>query len=340
MNKKIVALTTAAALSAALLAGCGASTGSSSAAAQGTPSGTAKAGYPTQDINGIVQWGEGGGTDSLMRPLATLAQDKLGKSIVVQNMTGGTGSIATQYVYDQDADGYNLLMGAENPSLYDALDILDLTYDNFDCVLLIGDETVGVAVGKNSPYTSLKEICDAANSGKELTLATTGTGGLPWEVSALITSITGASFTQVQYDSDASARVAVLGGECDFTICKVQSCLEEYKSGDLKLLCMLATDTVAQMPDVPLITEEYPEFAEYLPWGPFYGVFVKEGTDPAVVETLSNAFTEAFNDASYQEVLKNYNINPMGYTGDEAKAYLANWRENTVNALTKAGAIS
>ncbi len=340
MNKKIVALTTAAVLSATLLAGCGASTGSSSASAQGTPSGTAKAGYPTQDINGIVQWGEGGGTDSLMRPLATLAQDKLGKSIVVQNMTGGTGSIATQYVYDQDADGYNLLMGAENPSLYDALDILDLTYDNFDCVLLIGDETVGVAVGKNSPYTSLKEICDAANSGKELTLATTGTGGLPWEVSALITSITGASFTQVQYDSDASARVAVLGGECDFTICKVQSCLEEYKSGDLKLLCMLATDTVAQMPDVPLITEEYPEFAEYLPWGPFYGVFVKEGTDPAVVETLSNAFTEAFNDASYQEVLKNYNINPMGYTGDEAKAYLANWRENTVNALTKAGAVS
>lgn len=340
MNKKIVALTTAAVLSATLLAGCGASTGSSSAAAQGAPSGTAKAGYPTQDINGIVQWGEGGGTDSLMRPLATLAQDKLGKSIVVQNMTGGTGSIATQYVYDQDADGYNLLMGAENPSLYNALDILDLTYDNFDCVLLIGDETVGVAVGKNSPYTSLKEICDAANSGKELTLATTGTGGLPWEVSALITSITGASFTQVQYDSDASARVAVLGGECDFTICKVQSCLEEYKSGDLKLLCMLATDTVAQMPDVPLITEEYPEFAEYLPWGPFYGVFVKEGTDPAVVETLSNAFTEAFNDASYQEVLKNYNINPMGYTGDEAKAYLANWRENTVNALTKAGAIS
>lgn len=340
MNKKIVALTTAAVLSATLLAGCGASTGSSSAAAQGAPSGAAKAGYPTQDINGIVQWGEGGGTDSLMRPLATLAQDKLGKSIVVQNMTGGTGSIATQYVYDQDADGYNLLMGAENPSLYDALDILDLTYDNFDCVLLIGDETVGVAVGKNSPYTSLKEICDAANSGKELTLATTGTGGLPWEVSALITSITGASFTQVQYDSDASARVAVLGGECDFTICKVQSCLEEYKSGDLKLLCMLATDTVAQMPDVPLITEEYPEFAEYLPWGPFYGVFVKEGTDPAVVETLSNAFTEAFNDASYQEVLKNYNINPMGYTGDEAKAYLANWRENTVNALTKAGAVS
>jgi len=275
-----------------------------------------------------------------MRPLAALAQEKLGQSIVVQNMTGGTGSIATQYVYDQDADGYNLLMGAENPSLYQALGILDLTYDNFTCVLLIGDETTGVAVGKDSLYHSLKDICDAANGGKEITLATTGTGGLPWEVGALITSITGATFTQVQYDSDASARVAVLGGECDFTICKVQSCLEEYKSGDLKLLDMLATESVKQMPEVPLVTDEYPEFSKYLPWGSFYGVFVKEGTDQAVVDKLSQAFTAAFNDPTYQDVLANYNINLMGYTGDLAKEYLSNWQANTITALTEAKAIS
>ena len=191
MKKKTMAMVLAGALAVSAMAGCGNSSSSSTTAAAGektaadsqgstaAASEASKTDYPTQNVNGIVQWGEGGGTDSLMRPLATLAQDKLGQSIVVQNMTGGTGSIATQYVYDQNADGYNLLMGAENPSLYDALDILDLTYEDFECVLLIGDETVGVAVGKNSPYTSLKEICDAANSGTDITIATTGTGGLP-----------------------------------------------------------------------------------------------------------------------------------------------------------------
>ena len=345
--KKITALFLALAMAASLAACGSSSTASTTAAAEAAETEaaaeaaeTTTTDFPTQNVNGIVQWGEGGGTDSLMRPLATLAQDNLGQSIVVQNMTGGTGSIATQYVYDQDADGYNLLMGAENPSLYDALDILDLTYENFECVILIGDETVGVAVGKDSPYSSLTEIVEAANAGTEITLATTGTGGLPWEVAALITAQTGATFTQVQYDSDASARVAVLGGECDFTICKVQSALEEYKSGDLKMLCMLATETVEQMADVPLIVDEYPGFADYLPWGPFYGVFVKEGTDQAVIDTLSDAFVTAFNDASYQEVLANYNINAMGYTGEEAEAYLASWRENTVAALTAAGAVA
>lgn len=342
-----LSIASACALAAGLLPGCGSASSPASTApaatdkpAQSTAAAGDSANFPTQDVNGIVQWGEGGGTDSLMRPLSTLAQDELGVSIVVQNMTGGTGSIATQYVYDQDADGYNLLMGAENPSLYQTLNILDLTYDNFDCVLLIGDETTGVAVSKDSPYASLTEIVEAAKAGKEITLATTGTGGLPWEVGALITSITGATFTQVQYDSDASARVAVLGGECDFTICKVQSALEDYKSGDLKMLCMLAAESVAQMPEVPLITAEYPGFADYLPWGPFYGVFVKEGTDPAVTQKLSDAFLAAFKTESYQEVLKNYNINPMGYTGEEARAYLDSWKANTVEALTKAGAIS
>ena len=252
-----------------------------------------------------------------------------------------TGSIATQYVYDQAADGYTLLMGAENPQLYSALDILELTYADFEPVFLIGDETVGVVVSKNSPYTSLTEIIDAAlASPGTVTLSTTGTGGLPWEAASFLTAVTGATFNQIPYDSDATAKAAVLSGECDFTICKVQSGIEDYKAGELKFLSMLATEPVEQMSEVPLITAEYPDFEQYLPWGPFYGVFVKAGTDQAAIDTLSAAFETAFNDASYQDLLAGFNINALGYTGDEAKEYLDNWQTNTITALVNSGAIT
>ena len=66
---------------------------------------------------------------------------------------------------------------------------------------------------------------------------------------------------------------------------------------------------------------------------------MKNGTDPAIEEVLSNAFTEAFADPSYQEVLANFHINAMGVAGDEAKAYLTSWQTNMVQALTDAGAI-
>ncbi len=296
--------------------------------------------YPTQNVNGIVQWGAGGGTDSLMRPLSSIAEQKLGKSIVIQNMTGATGSVATQYVYDAKADGYNLLMGAENPALYDVLDISKLTYEDFDCVYLIGDEVVGIVVGKDSPYKSFTEIVEAAKAAPgTVKLSTTGTGGLPWEVGAFITDITGATFNQIPYDSDASARTAVISGECDFTVCKIQSGIESYKAGELNFLCLLATEKVEIMADVPLVTEEYPDFEKYLPWGPFYGVFVKKGTDAAIIETLSKAFKEAGPDESYQEVLANFNINFLGLTGEDADKYISAWRENTINALKNSGAI-
>ena len=124
-KRKILAMLLAAGMMIGCLAGCG---GSAGAEEESTDTQAASTGaYPEKDISGIIHWGAGGGTDSLMRPLATLAEAQLGVSIVVENKTGGTGSIATQYVYDQAADGYTLLMGAENPQLYSALDILELT---------------------------------------------------------------------------------------------------------------------------------------------------------------------------------------------------------------------
>lgn len=340
--KKLISLLLGFAMTLCLLTGCGSASTSDLAENTGSDSAPATSdAFPSKDIHGIVQWGAGGGTDSLMRPLAELAQAQLGASIVIENMTGGTGSIATQHVAQQAADGYTLLMGAENPQLYKALDIIDLTYADFEPVFLIGDETVGVVVSKDSPYTSLTEIVQAALAAPgTVKLSTTGEGGLPWEVASFLTAVTGATFNQIPYDSDATAKTAVLGGECDFTICKVQSGIEDYKAGDLKFLCMLATEPVAQLEDIPLITAEYPEFADYLPWGPFYGVFVPKGTDQAVIDTLSAAFKTAFEDPSYQELLTSFNINPLGCTGDEARTYLTNWQTNTITALVNSGAIT
>ena len=296
--------------------------------------------YPAKNVNGIIQWGAGGGTDSLLRPLSTLAEKELGKSIFVQNMTGATGSVATQYVFDAEADGYNLLMGAENPSLYDILGISELTYEDFDCVYLIGDEVVGIIVNKNSEYNTFTELIEAALAKPgTIKLATAGDGSSPWVVGSLITSVTGATFNQIPYDSDASAKTAVMSGECDFTSCKVQTGIEDWKAGDVKYLTMLSLEPVEVMAEVPVVLNEYPDFEKYLPWGPFYGVFVKKGTDPAIEEVLSAAFSKAGEDPSHLEVLKNFNVSHLALSGEDAAAYIQSWRENSIEALTAAGAI-
>ncbi|MCL2618309.1 MAG: tripartite tricarboxylate transporter substrate binding protein [Defluviitaleaceae bacterium] len=323
-------------LVAAVLGACGNAGGGTAAAPE-----AGGADFPSRSVNGIVQWGAGGGTDSLMRPLAAIAENYLGVSIVVSNMTGATGSIATQFVYDQAADGYNLLMGAENPALYQVLGISELTYEDFEPVFIIGDETVGVIVRYDSPYQSFTELINSSLAAPaSVILATTGTGGLPWTIGAFITDVTGATFNQIPYESDAAARTAVISGEADFTIAKIQAGVEAYNAGEIRFLTMLSLEPVPVLPHIPLVTAEFPGFDEYLPWGTFYGVFVRNGTDQQIIDTLAEAFLQASHSDTYQELLVSFNVNFMGYVGDQAREYIRDWQANTIRALESSGALN
>lgn len=294
--------------------------------------------YPEREISGIVQWGQGGGTDLVMRPLAAIAEELLGKNIAVQNITGGAGSVAAKYVHDAPADGYTLLMGAENPAVYDVLGISSLTYDDFECVYLIGDGTLGVITGKNSPYKSLTELTEASKT-KTLKMSTTGKGGLTWIAGVFLAEATGLKFETVDYETDTLARDAVKNGECDFTACKIQTGLEEWKEGNINFLCILSDKPVKFMPKVLAVTAEYPAMAKYFPWGSFYGVFVKKGTPAFVKEQLTEHFSEAGLEAGYQVLLNHFNINFMGTSGEEAAKYISSWREKTSAALKNSGAL-
>ena len=230
--------------------------------------------------------------------------------------------------------GTPLLLGAENPALYDALSLSDLTYSDFDCVLLVGSEVVGVTVAADSEYTSFSALIDAAKAAPgTVRLATTAKGGLPWTVARFIEAVTGATFSEIPYDSDATARTAVLNGECEVTVSKLQSGIDAVREGKLRYLCLFSDTPSDVLPDVPPITDYNPDFAAYLPWGPFYGVFVKKGTDAETVRRLSEAFLKGFSEPTYQTLLENLYVDPLGLTGDEANLYIENWRKASLAAL-------
>jgi len=331
------------------LVGCGndakeTTAGSTAATTEGSSSTSdataAASDFPERDLAGYVMWGAGGGTDNLVRPLCTFTQEIMGKSIVVQNKTGATGAVATQFVHDQSADGYTLLLGAENPALYKILNISELTYDNFETVLLIGNEDLALVVAPDSPYNTLTELIEAALADPgAINMATTGDGGSQWEAAAFIKAVTGAEFTQVPFDGDAACLTNVMGGIADFTTIKSTQAMEAHRAGTVKILSTLTDHPVEALEGTTPITDEYPGFQDYLPFGPFYGVFVKEGTPEDVVETLAEYFMQGYESPEYQALLESFNINPLGLQGEEANAYIATWQKAAATALYKAGVI-
>ena len=134
--------------------------------------------YPDRPVTMIIPYAAGGTTDVYGRTLAALLEEQLGQSITVVNQGGASGSIGSQYVYDQPADGYTLLVCAETMGTYRTMGVCDLGYDNFTVISpLVGDPKI-IVVGKDSPYNTLEKLLAAIKEkpGK-VTMAHSGPGG-------------------------------------------------------------------------------------------------------------------------------------------------------------------
>ena len=292
--------------------------------------------FPDHALSGVVQWGAGGATDVVARSIAPHAEKALGEKIVIQNKPGGVGAIATNFVHQQAADGYSLLFGAENPQLHPVLGISELDYSKFFPVNVIARGVVLVVANKDMPWKSMKDLINdvQAHPGK-IKMGSTGPGGLTFSVASMIGSFTKLPVTAVPFDGEGPGVTALQGGHIDFMIVGAGSATEHIKAGRLRAIAVL--DTKAR-DGVEPITDAVPGLAKYLPWGPFYGVFVRQGTPEAATAKLVAAFKTAADNAQFKELMDARGNVMMNISGAEAEAFLKKWQSVTAWTYQEVGA--
>ena len=143
--------------------------------------------YPEKEIQGIIQWGAGGSTDTVMRAVTPHAEEVLGGKVIMQNMTGGVGAIAVKFASAQDADGYTLLMGAENPLLYKVMGLGDTDYSSFVPINVLARGLPILVANNDAPFDTLEEmVAYIQENPNEVKFGSTGPGGLPSVVTAIL----------------------------------------------------------------------------------------------------------------------------------------------------------
>ncbi len=290
----------------------------------------AAAEFPTRDLQGVIQWGAGGATDTVARALQPFVEEELGRRILMTNRTGGAGAIAVRYVQSQAADGYTLLVGAENPQIYKVLGIADVDYGDFHAVNIPARGVVVISTPTDAPWHSFEELLAEvqANPGS-LRMGGTGTGGLVHVTEAMIRSVTEFDVITVPYDGEGPGLTAMLGGAVDFMPTGLSAAYELIRAGRARPLAVLNTEAIPQLPDTAPITDTLPDLAQFLPWGPFYGFFVPRGTPPEAVATLESAFAAAVTSERFTQMMLDRGNVVMNVAGDEAAEFLARWQSVT-----------
>ncbi len=296
--------------------------------------------YPTRDLQGVIMWGAGGSTDNFARAVTPNVEPALGKDIVLTNKPGGTGAIATQFVYSSRSDGYTLLYGAENPQLYGVLGLSKLSYDDFYPVNILARGQVVIITRNDTPWKTFKDLIEdaQANPGK-LKMGTTGPGGVPYVVGKLMQTVTGFDVASVPFAGDGPGITALLGGHIDFMPTVISASSEHIRAGRVRALAVVdsAPITVAGAEIAP-ITQDYPAFDKYVPWGPFFGVWCKKDVPDDIKQKLTSAFASGASSDRFKEFVANNEAVLMNISGDEAQAFLDKWRSITTWLLHDAGA--
>ncbi|SDM36974.1 Tripartite-type tricarboxylate transporter, receptor component TctC [Franzmannia pantelleriensis] len=301
--------------------------------------GSALADYPTRNIQGTIQWGAGGATDNVIRSLTPHVEEELGTTIVLTNRAGGTGVIGMNHVMNQRPDGYNLLFGAENPQLYPLMGLADFTYDDMHTVNIIGQGLVVIATHPDSPFEDFGELLEYAKENPgELRMGGTGAGGLPSTVLAMINAVDELDIRDVTFGGDGPGVTALLGEHIDFMPLSLSAVAEQIRGGRLKGLAVLSDQELEDLPGVPPITEALPDIDAFLPWGPFWGVFVHQDTPDDVKAVLEDAYYNAVASDEFQQFLDDFGGAPLNLSGDEAQEYLDNWQSVTAWSMYDAEA--
>lgn len=259
-----------------------------SAIALGTISSTlAQDIWPSKPIRIIVPFPAGGSSDPPIRVLAHKLQEALGQSVIVENIAGGGGSLATARMAQAQPDGYTLGMGAVGTLSIAPHLLSKVGYDplkSFTPITVLGEYANVLVVNTEKPYKSVADLIKAAKADPgKINFGSAGNGSSNHLSAELLSNLTGAKFTHVPYRGTGPALNDLVAGRLDFMFDVTSNSLPWIQSGKLRALGVTSPMPARQLPGVPPLAQSVTGY-EVLGW---IGLIGPAGLPPKVLERLS-----------------------------------------------------
>ena len=248
--------------------------------------------FPDRPVKIVVPFAPGAGTDAMGRLIAQKLGEVLSASFVVENRTGASGAIGTQYVAQQAADGYTLLLVA-SPFTTVAASLTTAGYDpikSFTPVGMIASGPLVWAANNQLPANTMQELVTLARQKPGLlNYGSAGAGGVNHLVLELFKAKTGTFITHIPYRGVAPAAVDMVAGEVQLVTGTIPALLPLIKDKRIKPLAVTSAKRSPALPDVPSMSEAGFKGFDVLN---FFALAAPAGTPEAVIEKLNTALNK------------------------------------------------
>ena len=240
----------------------------------------AQTGWPAGPIKLIVAYPPGGSTDVIARLIQPCLQERLATTIIVENRSGASGSVATAAVVRSAPDGSNWLMVFDNHAANPFV-LSDLPYDtekDLDPVLLIGTAPYVLSTQTQKRFKTLSDVIASAKAKPDtISYASVGSGSVGHLAMAQLSTRAGIRLVHVPYRGGAPAMNDAIAGHVDLVIGSTALSIPQIQAGTLRAVAQTGKTRTPTLGAVPTIGESgFPGFEAYAWWGVFAPVRTAE----------------------------------------------------------------
>lgn len=274
-----------------------------------------EAALPKGPITLVVPFAAGGATDVVSRLIAQKLGERIQRTVVVENVGGGGGSIGAAKVARAAPDGNTLLMGTIATHVINPLTIARLPYDaqaGFTPISLIATVPNVLLVNPSVKAGNVKELIALvkAQPGK-FSYGSSGLGTPPHLSGELFKSMAGLEMAHVPYKGGGPAMSDLMAGHIPILFDVLTGAASHIRAGSARALAVTTRERVASFPDVPTVAESGVPGYETWTWNAIFG---PARLPRPMVDALSRALQAVVALPDVQARLKELSATPVGST--------------------------
>ena len=208
--------------------------------------------FPSRQIELIVPFQPGGGTDGVARAFAEAARTHIPRSIVVLNKPGASGAIGWTEMINAKPDGYKLAVVTVELVTLKPMGLAKFNQDDIQPIIQFNADPAAITVHADAPWNTLQEfLADARKTAGKVSVGNAGNGSIWHFAAAALGEKTGIEFNHIPFQGASPAVQALLGKHVDAVAVSPAEVAQYVLAGKLKMLGVMADQRVKNFAKVP-----------------------------------------------------------------------------------------